>query len=570
MFRIPLILEGPASRVALLIELHDQQEEVELWVQAGWSNGQFGPWVQLELQWSEGRQRVLAASLNTSATELKLRLRQPERLFSLSVYAALPLAPSVRGGEQADIASATTTGALNRAEWGATPAVCGAPGTTVDRVQLRGSPKASVSTEAGLRALQAVDKLGLLWCDLRASYTIDSESSWVGRAPRQAPQRSTQDAETRLEVLVVGCEDKQTARASLQRLLNGLIDGRIIKPQTQYSIGKGGCENSSWLQEELDAWLATKPFAPVLEPPPPPPPPPPPMKGALRGVLWDSSTGDMSSGTRLEAVEVVCSCGVTARSASDGSWSFTADPGDYVIGFSKMGFVTENRTVTVVADEEESLTVGLQPEVVMNPGVSVIDHDFLIEHWGGQAVDPMQYPQTQAGFQQYLDAVGVTHFAAWEYVVPNNQTVASNCGYSILLPDRSIWPRGAALGLLADRLRALVAEPVTLRNWWRPPCYNAGVGGAAGGDHPDADALDLDFRNNRSRADAQRFLCDTYWNQDIVAPGDIAPGSGLNPRLNMSLGLGGVTMHLGLLSRNGRRFWKYNSYTTESNSGNCW
>jgi hypothetical protein len=38
----------------------------------------------------------------------------------------------------------------------------------------------------------------------------------------------------------------------------------------------------------------------------------------------------------------------------------------------------------------------------------------------------------------------------------------------------------------------------------------------------------------------------------------------------MSVGLGGITIHLGVLSAGGRRFWYYDSYTDEPESGTCW
>jgi hypothetical protein len=202
--------------------------------------------------------------------------------------------------------------------------------------------------------------------------------------------------------------------------------------------------------------------------------------------------------------------------------------------------------------------------------VEKIDHAFLIEHFGGTVVDAMAYSDDLAGFQQYLDDVGVQYFSANEITTPNNPTAAQMCGYDILLPDPSWWEKIGALALLADELRALVGEPVFMRNWWRPPCYNELVGGAAGGDHPDADAVDLDFLSAGSRALAQGYLCEQYWAQDIVPPEAIAPGSDLDPRLNLSVGMGGATLHVGLLSVNGRRFWFYGSYTDEPGSGDCW
>lgn len=202
--------------------------------------------------------------------------------------------------------------------------------------------------------------------------------------------------------------------------------------------------------------------------------------------------------------------------------------------------------------------------------VSEIDHEFLIRHFGGNPVDATAFPDNESGFQDYLDAVGVTYFDAAEIVTPNHPEIAAMCGYMILLPEQGQWKKIGALALFADRLRALVGEPVWMRNWWRPDCYNTAVGGAPGGDHPDADAVDLDFLSASSRAVAQAYLCSEYWEHDIVAPEDIAPGAEFDPRLNMSIGLGEATIHLGVLSQNGRRYWLYSSYTDEANADDCW
>ncbi len=203
--------------------------------------------------------------------------------------------------------------------------------------------------------------------------------------------------------------------------------------------------------------------------------------------------------------------------------------------------------------------------------VDEIDHEFLIEHFGGDpTVDAFDFVADIDGLQLYLDAVGVQHVSAPDLVEPYNADAAAMCGFDLLLPEQDQWEKGAALALFTDALTELVGEPIFLRNWWRPDCYNEAVGGAAGGDHPDADAVDLDFSSASSRALAQQFLCETYWEMDIVAPEQILPGSDLDPRLNMSVGLGGVTIHLGVLSAGGRRFWYYDTYTSEPDSGLCW
>ncbi len=202
--------------------------------------------------------------------------------------------------------------------------------------------------------------------------------------------------------------------------------------------------------------------------------------------------------------------------------------------------------------------------------VDEIDHEFLIDHLGGDPVDAFDFGPDLDSFQLYLDAVGVQYTNAIEIVEPYNPAAAAGCGLAILLPERDQWEKIGALALFTDELTDLVGEPIFMRNWWRPPCYNAAVGGAPNGDHPDADAVDLDFLSPGSRALAQQFLCETYWDQDIVLPEQIAPGSDLDPRLNMSVGLGGITIHLGVLSAGGRRSWTYDSYTEEPNSGTCW
>jgi len=168
-----------------------------------------------------------------------------------------------------------------------------------------------------------------------------------------------------------------------------------------------------------------------------------------------------------------------------------------------------------------------------------------IQLFGGQVVDPAGYPRTAAGFQDYLNATGVQYFPAAEMLTPHRKSTARRLGYSILLPKHDWWPRGAALAKLADKLRALVGRPVRMRNWWRPSDYNKAVGGASASDHINALSVDLDYGSANDRRAAERMLkqlrSDNSW-------------------LRMSLGLGNVTTHVGLLSSRGERTWHYKSY----------
>ena len=88
---------------------------------------------------------------------------------------------------------------------------------------------------------------------------------------------------------------------------------------------------------------------------------------------------------------------------------------------------------------------------------------------------------------------------------------------------------------------------MTIRNWWRPEDYNRqpGVDGASGSDHITATALDLDYASPSLRAKAEEFL------RSLQAR---------TPWLNMSLGLGASTTHVGLLSPRGHRQWFYAGY----------
>lgn len=176
------------------------------------------------------------------------------------------------------------------------------------------------------------------------------------------------------------------------------------------------------------------------------------------------------------------------------------------------------------------------------------DRSYAIRKFGGKIVDASSYPYTLAGFQKFLDASGVNRqwSSAWELAKINRPSVGAKYGYTLFLPPQVWWPKAAALALLQNRVRELVGEPVVINNWWRPKGYNESVGGAPRGDHPDGDALDLNFRSGASKWKAIDYLYGILESE---------------PSLSVSLGIysSAGSIHIGLQSANGKRTWDHSS-----------
>ena len=185
--------------------------------------------------------------------------------------------------------------------------------------------------------------------------------------------------------------------------------------------------------------------------------------------------------------------------------------------------------------------------------------DDFISEFKGSVVPADSYDNSTAGLQRYLNDSGVTrNFKAKEMVRANNASAAKACGYKELLPSQCRWKSAAAQGLMAIKLRDVINEGrskkqgMNLRNWWRPACYNAQVGGAKRSDHIQARGFDLDFKTPKDRARAQKFICDMYKEHG---------------EMNLQVGIGCVTLHVGIGSpkrsprypSDGSRFWTYGS-----------
>jgi len=106
----------------------------------------------------------------------------------------------------------------------------------------------------------------------------------------------------------------------------------------------------------------------------------------------------------------------------------------------------------------------------------------------GQRGDP-ELEALLTELSDYLTAEGVdTSVASAAEITEMRKT--SPRAYAI--PPRKLWPNAAyTLKHVFMPLRWALGQPITIRNGYRPPSYNAAVGGAKSSRHQDFSAFDL-------------------------------------------------------------------------------
>jgi hypothetical protein len=149
----------------------------------------------------------------------------------------------------------------------------------------------------------------------------------------------------------------------------------------------------------------------------------------------------------------------------------------------------------------------------------------------------------KSGLQTFLNQTGVRYFSSTEIMTPHEESDALKCGLENLIPHQCIWPAGAAMLSIFDKIRELIGGPIIFRNWWRPSCYNELVAGAKASDHVLAKSMDIDFKTPHDRAVAQKFICEELWKKGE----------------NVQVGIGCNSLHIGLGSPKGKRYWLYES-----------
>jgi hypothetical protein len=163
-------------------------------------------------------------------------------------------------------------------------------------------------------------------------------------------------------------------------------------------------------------------------------------------------------------------------------------------------------------------------------------------------IDVAKYsPWQTKEFGAYLEDNGIEHFSVAEAVTPNDPPKAKEAGYDALVPPNHLWPLSLLVLRIGDMMRKEIGEPIRLRNLYRPFSYNQMVADSdIKSDHPNACGGDFDFKSVATRRKAEGF---------------VRTLSMMFPLLELSLGMGAKTLHIGLLSPLGHRHWFYPSYS---------
>ena len=155
-------------------------------------------------------------------------------------------------------------------------------------------------------------------------------------------------------------------------------------------------------------------------------------------------------------------------------------------------------------------------------------------------------PGGRSEFTRYLSEFGIDFFSVDEVVKPHRPEKARQAGFTELLPPLHLWPWALLVLAVGDAMRREVEQPIRLRNVYRPMSYNKLVAKSGlRSDHPNACSGDFDFRTQSARRSAEHLL--RQFHQD-------------KPELEMSLGMGAKTLHVGIMSPKGSRHWFYDSY----------
>jgi len=95
-----------------------------------------------------------------------------------------------------------------------------------------------------------------------------------------------------------------------------------------------------------------------------------------------------------------------------------------------------------------------------------------------------------AGFEAFINGLGLRHFSPGEFLVLGNQNTSGPCAGKNTLPPQSLWPRLAQTARMLDEIRHRLNAPVFISSAYRSPAYNSCIGGAQQSQHMNFNALD--------------------------------------------------------------------------------
>ena len=143
------VIESPATRVGLLLELEDGAPVPAMEARGIEIGGEPGPWLPLEITWEEAGQLVARVDLGMDAEGGQLRMTETEGIRSL-IWAAVipeqsepaPETPTIEGGAVGSTRSAlrsdlAAVGVVSRSEWGARSTSCSSNPDKYRRVEYR-------------------------------------------------------------------------------------------------------------------------------------------------------------------------------------------------------------------------------------------------------------------------------------------------------------------------------------------------------------------------------------------------------------------------------------------------
>lgn len=158
-------------------------------------------------------------------------------------------------------------------------------------------------------------------------------------------------------------------------------------------------------------------------------------------------------------------------------------------------------------------------------------------------------PGTKDDLERYMTDHMVKFFSIDEVVSPNHPDKALEVGLTELIAPLHLWPWVIMVLKVGDLMREAVGRGVRIRNVYRPMSYNKLVASSGiKSDHPNACSGDFDFKSLADRRIAEKAIRELHGN---------------HPQLELSVGLGARTLHVGVMSPKGSRSWFYDSYPDE-------